>query len=92
MPSSLSFQEVRLSARTIRSPGAGVESTVELPDSGALPHRLGAIRAAIACYNQVLEYEKIRKQFNDKLITFHEDVWESDHHCRYRHSVFCRCN
>jgi glutaryl-CoA dehydrogenase len=34
----------------------------------------GAVGAAMACYNEALEYAKVRKQFNDKPIASHQLV------------------
>ena len=42
--SSLSLQDVRVPAAQHASQGAGTEGAVELPDSGALRHRLGRHR------------------------------------------------
>jgi glutaryl-CoA dehydrogenase len=70
--SSLSLQDVRVPARNMFPKAQGMKAPLSCLTQARYGIGWGAIGAAMACYNESLEYAKIRKQFDDKPIASHQ--------------------
>ncbi len=74
--SSLSLQDVRVPASNMLPNVQGMKGPLSCLTQARYGIGWGAIGAAMACYNESLEYAKIRKQFDDKPIASHQMVQE----------------
>ena len=74
--SSLSLQDVRVSATNMLPNAVGMKGPLSCLTQARYGIGWGAIGAAMACYNESLEYAKVRKQFDDKPIASHQMVQE----------------
>jgi glutaryl-CoA dehydrogenase len=72
--SSLSLQDVRVPACNMLPKAQGLKAALSCLTQARYGIGWGAIGAAMACYNEALEYAKIRKQFDDKPIASHQLV------------------
>jgi len=72
--SSLSLQDVGVPARNMLPKAKGMAAPLSCLTQARYGIGWGAIGAAMACYNEALEYAKTRKQFNDKPIASHQLV------------------
>jgi glutaryl-CoA dehydrogenase len=72
--SSLSLQDVRVPASNMLPKAQGMKAPLSCLTQARYGIGWGAIGAAMACYNESLEYAKIRKQFDDKPIASHQLV------------------
>jgi glutaryl-CoA dehydrogenase len=72
--SSLSLQDVRVPASNMFPKAQGMKAPLSCLTQARYGIGWGAIGAAMACYNESLEYAKIRKQFDDKPIASHQLV------------------
>ncbi len=72
--SSLSLQDVRVLARNMLPKAKGMAAPLSCLTQARYGIGWGAIGAAMACYNEALEYAKTRKQFDDKPIASHQLV------------------
>jgi len=72
--SSLSLQDVRVPAANMFPKAQGMKAPLACLTQARYGIGWGAIGAAMACYNESLEYAKIRKQFDDKPIASHQLV------------------
>jgi glutaryl-CoA dehydrogenase len=70
--SSLSLQDVRVSASDMLPKALGLKPALSCLTQARYGIGWGAIGAAMACYNESLEYAKIRKQWDDKPIASHQ--------------------
>ncbi len=70
--SSLSLQDVRVPASNMLPKAQGMKAPLSCLTQARYGIGWGAIGAAMACYNESLEYAKIRKQFDDKPIASHQ--------------------
>jgi glutaryl-CoA dehydrogenase len=70
--SSLSLQDVRVPASNMLPKAQGLKAALSCLTQARYGIGWGAIGAAMACYNEALEYAKIRKQFDDKPIASHQ--------------------
>ncbi len=70
--SSLSLQEVRVPAANMLPGAQGLKAALDCLTQARYGIGWGAIGAAMACYNEALEYAKVRKQFDDKPIASHQ--------------------
>ncbi|HZP02549.1 MAG TPA: acyl-CoA dehydrogenase family protein [Terriglobia bacterium] len=70
--SSLSLQDVRVPASSMFPKAQGMKAPLSCLTQARYGIGWGAIGAAMACYNESLEYAKIRKQFDDKPIASHQ--------------------
>jgi len=70
--SSLSLQDVRVPACNMLPKAQGLKAALSCLTQARYGIGWGAIGAAMACYNEALEYAKIRKQFDDKPIASHQ--------------------
>ena len=70
--SSLSLQDVRVPACNMLPKAQGLKTALSCLTQARYGIGWGAIGAAMACYNEALEYAKIRKQFDDKPIASHQ--------------------
>lgn len=70
--SSLSLQDVRVPASNMFPKALGLKPALNCLTQARYGIGWGAIGAAMACYNESLEYAKIRKQFDDKPIACHQ--------------------
>jgi glutaryl-CoA dehydrogenase len=74
--SILSLQDVRVPAANMLSGAHGMKAPLSCLTQARYGIGWGAIGAAMACYNESLEYAKVRKQFDDKPIASHQMVQE----------------
>jgi len=74
--SSLSLQDVRVPASNMLPKALGIKPALSCLTQARYGIGWGAIGAAMACYNEALEYAKIRKQWDDKPIASHQLVQE----------------
>ncbi len=74
--SSLSLQDVRVPACNMLPKVQGMKGPLSCLSQARYGIGWGAIGAAMACYNEALEYAKVRKQFDDKPIASHQLVQE----------------
>ena len=72
--SSLSLQDVGVPARNMLPKAKGMAAPLSCLTQARYGIGWGAIGAAMACYNEALEYAKTRKQFDDKPIASHQLV------------------
>ena len=72
--SSLSLQDVRVPASNMLPKAIGLKAALSCLSQARYGIGWGAIGAAMACYNESLEYAKIRKQFDNKPIAAHQMV------------------
>ncbi len=72
--SSLSLQDVRIPASAMLPNVKGLKGPLACLTQARYGIGWGAIGAAMACYNESLEYAKIRKQFDEKPIASHQLV------------------
>jgi glutaryl-CoA dehydrogenase len=72
--SSLSLQDVRVRAANMLPKAQGMKAPLSCLTQARYGIGWGAIGAAMACYNESLEYAKVRKQFDDKPIASHQLV------------------
>ncbi len=74
--STLALQDVRVPACNMLPKVQGLKGPLSCLTQARYGIGWGAIGAAMACYNEALEYAKIRKQFDDKPIASHQLVQE----------------
>lgn len=72
--SSLSLQDVRVPASSMMPGAQGLKAPLECLTQARYGIGWGVVGAAMACYNEGLEYAKTRKQFGDKPIAGHQLV------------------
>ncbi len=72
--SSLSLQDVRVPAENMLPGALGLKAALDCLTQARYGIGWGAVGAAMACYNEALEYAKIRKQFGDNPIASHQLV------------------
>jgi len=72
--SSLSLQDVRVPAASMLPAATGLKAALDCLTQARYGIGWGVTGAAMACYNEALEYAKIRKQFGDKPIAGHQLV------------------
>jgi glutaryl-CoA dehydrogenase len=70
--SSLSLQDVHVPASNMLPKALGLRSALTCLTQARYGIGWGAVGAAMACYNEALEYAKIRKQWDDKPIASHQ--------------------
>jgi glutaryl-CoA dehydrogenase len=70
--STLSLQDVRVPAGSMLPRAQGLKAPLSCLTQARYGIGWGAIGAAMACYNEALEYAKVRKQFDDKPIATHQ--------------------
>jgi glutaryl-CoA dehydrogenase len=70
--STLALQDVRVPARNMLPKAQGLKAPLGCLTQARFGIGWGAIGAAMACYNESLEYAKVRKQFADKPIATHQ--------------------
>ncbi len=70
--SILSLQDVRVPASHMLPKAEGLRAPLACLNQARFGIGWGALGAAMACYNESLEYAKIRKQFDDKPIASHQ--------------------
>ncbi len=70
--STLSLQDVRVPACNMLPKATGLKAALSCLSQARYGIGWGGIGAAMACYNESLEYAKIRKQFDDKPIASHQ--------------------
>jgi len=74
--SSLSLQDVRVPACAMLPKALGMQGPLSCLTQARYGIGWGAVGAAMACYNESLEYAKARTQFEDKPIASHQMVQE----------------
>ena len=74
--SILSLQDVRVPAANLLPGAEGMKAPLSCLTQARYGIGWGALGAAMACYNESLEYAKTRKQFDDKPIASHQMVQE----------------
>jgi glutaryl-CoA dehydrogenase len=74
--STLALQEVRVPASAMLPGAQGLKAPLSCLTQARYGIGWGAIGAAMACYNEALEYAKARKQFDDRPIASHQMVQE----------------
>ena len=72
--SSLSLADVRVPAANMLPAATGLKAALDCLTQARYGIGWGAVGAAMACYNEALEYAKVRKQFGDKPIAGHQLV------------------
>ncbi len=72
--STLALQDVRVPAASMLPKAQGLKAPLSCLSQARYGIGWGAIGAAMACYNESLEYAKVRKQFDDKPIATHQLV------------------
>ncbi len=70
--STLALQDVRVPAKNMLPKAQGMKAPLSCLTQARYGIGWGAIGAAMACYNEALEYAKVRKQFDDKPIATHQ--------------------
>ena len=70
--STLALQDVRVPASAMLPGARGLRAPLSCLTQARYGIGWGAIGAAMACYNEALEYAKTRKQFDDKPIASHQ--------------------
>jgi glutaryl-CoA dehydrogenase len=70
--STLSLQDVRVPAPSVLPKAQGMKAPLSCLTQARYGIGWGALGAAMACYNESLEYAKVRKQFDDKPIASHQ--------------------
>jgi glutaryl-CoA dehydrogenase len=74
--STLALQDVRVPAASMLPRAQGLKAPLSCLSQARYGIGWGAVGAAMACYNEALEYAKLRKQFDDKPIASHQLVQE----------------
>ena len=74
--SILSLQDVRVPTGHMLPKALGLQAPLACLSPARYGIGWGAIGAAMACYNEALEYAKVRKQFDDKPIASHQLIQE----------------
>ena len=72
--SSLSLADVRIPASSMLPAARGMKSALDCLTQARYGIGWGAVGSAMACYNEALEYAKVRKQFGDRPIAGHQLV------------------
>ncbi|HEX5410337.1 MAG TPA: acyl-CoA dehydrogenase family protein, partial [Terriglobia bacterium] len=72
--SSLSLADVRIPASSMLPAATGLKSALDCLTQARYGIGWGAVGSAMACYNEALEYAKVRRQFDDKPIARHQLV------------------
>jgi glutaryl-CoA dehydrogenase len=72
--STLAFQDVRVPACSLLPKALGLKGPLGCLTQARYGIGWGAIGAAMACYNEALEYSKTRKQFDERPIASHQLV------------------
>jgi glutaryl-CoA dehydrogenase len=72
--STLALQDVRVPAHSMLPKAQGMKAPLSCLSQARYGIGWGAIGAAMACYNESLEYAKVRKQFDEKPIATHQLV------------------
>jgi glutaryl-CoA dehydrogenase len=72
--STLSLQDVRVPISNMLPKAQGLKAALGCLTQARYGIGWGALGAAMACYNEALEYAKIRKQFDNKPIASHQLV------------------
>jgi len=72
--STLAFQDVRVPASGLLPKAVGLTGPLSCLTQARYGIGWGAIGAAVACYNEALEYAKTRKQFDERPIASHQLV------------------
>jgi glutaryl-CoA dehydrogenase len=72
--STLAFQDVRVPASSLLPEAVGLKGPLSCLTQARYGIGWGAIGAALACYNEALEYAKTRKQFGERPIASHQLV------------------
>ena len=70
--SILSLQDVRVPACNMLASAPGLQAPLACLTQARYGIGWGAIGAAMACYNEALEYAKVRKQFSNQPIASHQ--------------------
>jgi glutaryl-CoA dehydrogenase len=74
--STLSLQDVRVPACNMLPNVKGMKGPLSCLTQARYGIGWGAVGAAMACYNEALEYAKVRKQFDERPIAGHQLVQE----------------
>jgi glutaryl-CoA dehydrogenase len=74
--STLSLQDVLVSHTQMLPKAEGLKAVLDCLTQARYGIGWGAVGAAMACYNEALEYAKARKQFDDKPIASHQLIQE----------------
>ncbi len=74
--SSLSLQDVRVPTCNMLPKAQGLKAPLSCLTQARYGVGWGALGAAMACYNEALEYAKARKQFGDRPIASHQLIQE----------------
>lgn len=74
--SMLALQDVRVPTASMLPSARGLAAPLSCLTQARYGIGWGAIGAAMACYNESLEYAKVRKQFDDRPIASHQLVQE----------------
>ena len=72
--STLAFQDTRVPASSLLPHALGLKGPLSCLTQARYGIGWGAIGAAVACYNEALEYAKTRKQFDERPIASHQLV------------------
>jgi glutaryl-CoA dehydrogenase len=72
--STLAFQDARVPASSLLPHALGLKGPLSCLTQARYGIGWGAIGAAVACYNEALEYAKTRKQFDERPIASHQLV------------------
>jgi glutaryl-CoA dehydrogenase len=72
--STLAFQDVRVPVSGLLPKALGLQGPLSCLTQARYGIGWGAIGAAMACYNEALEYAKTRKQFDERPIASHQLV------------------
>ena len=72
--STLAMQDVRIPASSVLPKAKGLSAPLSCLTQARYGIGWGAIGAAMACYNEALEYAKTRKQFDERPIASHQLV------------------
>jgi len=72
--STLALQDVRIPASSMLPKAKGLSAPLSCLTQARYGIGWGAIGAAMACYNEALEYAKTRKQFDERPIASHQLV------------------
>jgi glutaryl-CoA dehydrogenase len=72
--STLALQDVRVPASCMLPKAQGMKAPLSCLSQARFGIGWGVIGAAMACYNESLEYAKVRKQFDEKPIATHQLV------------------
>jgi glutaryl-CoA dehydrogenase len=75
--SILSLQDARIPSHNVLPEARGLKAPLSCLTQARYGIGWGVLGAAMACYNEALEYAKIRKQFDEKPIASHQLVQET---------------